>query len=55
MAHIQQTWNTFGPFSAETTTIATAKAILKKGRDQHISFYLEAIKEQQLKFKQQEK
>ena len=40
---LQQTWNTYGPFQPPLVHTALAKAILAKGYDQHISFYIQAI------------
>lgn len=40
---IDQAWNTYGPLKQSLVHIAMAKAILKKGKDQHIAFYLQEI------------
>jgi len=43
LQELEQAWNTCGPFQAPLVSTALAKAIIKKGPDQHISFYLEHI------------
>ena len=40
---LQQAWNTYGPFQPPLVNTALAKAILAKGYDQHLSFYIQAI------------
>ena len=42
-AWIEQAWNTYGPWQRPLVHIAMAKALLQKGKDQHISFYLQEI------------
>lgn len=49
---IKLTWEQYGPFTEQAVAIALGKAITAKGTDQHISFYLEAVKEQNRKFKE---
>jgi len=52
---LQNFFNTYQPLTAECVSIAMAKAILKHGREQHIDVYLEAIKNLQFKWHNQEK
>jgi transposase InsO family protein len=40
---IEHAWTTYGPWQQPLVHIAMAKAILKKRKDQHISFYLQEI------------
>ncbi len=37
---MQQAWNTYGPFQPQLIHTAIAKAIIAKGYDQHIDFYI---------------
>jgi len=47
--HIQSCWDSYGPFHPADVAIALGKAILQKGRNQHIDYYLDAIRLQHLK------
>jgi len=40
---IDQAWKTYGPWQRSLVHIAMAKALLQKGKNQHISFYLQEI------------
>jgi transposase InsO family protein len=40
---IEQAWTTYGPWQRPLVHIAMGRAILKKGKDQHISFYIQEI------------
>jgi transposase InsO family protein len=40
---IEQAWTTYGPWQRPLVHIALARALLKKGKDQHIAFYLQEI------------
>ncbi len=51
LIELQNTWQQFGPFEPAILHPALAKAVLEKGREQHISFYLEAIVLAHLKYR----
>ncbi|NIV95410.1 hypothetical protein GWN42_22105, partial [candidate division KSB1 bacterium] len=40
---IEKAWTTYGPWQRPLVHIAMARALLKKGKDQHISFYIQEI------------
>lgn len=46
-------WERYGPLEVATCGIALLKAISDKGSTQHLSFYLEVIKEEQIKIKEE--
>ncbi len=48
---IQSCWETCGPFPAPDVAIALGRAVVEKGANQHIDYYLDAIKLQHLKSK----
>lgn len=43
LQEIELVWQQQGPFNPPCTNIALAKAVIEKGVEQHISFYLDAI------------
>lgn len=43
LQQLDQAWQRYGPFQAPLVHTALARAILQKGHDQHIAFYLECI------------
>jgi transposase InsO family protein len=49
LQEVDQAWQQYGPFLSGIMHIALAKAIIEKGVEQHISFYLEAIIQSHLK------
>jgi hypothetical protein len=49
LQEVDQAWQQYGPFLSGTMHIALARAILEKGVEQHISFYLDAIIQSHLK------
>jgi len=55
LLEIDQAWQQYGPFLSGIMHLALAKAIIEKGMEQHISFYLDAIIQSQLKHFQNSK
>jgi hypothetical protein len=51
LEQLQQTWMTYGPLEAPLIHTALAKAVLERGYDQHISFYIKHIVDSHLKQK----
>lgn len=49
LQEIDQAWQKYGPFIPGIMHLALAKAIIEKGVEQHISFYLDAIIQSHLK------
>ena len=43
LQELQHAWDTYGPFQPQLIHTALAKAIITKGYDQHISFYIQYI------------
>jgi hypothetical protein len=43
LQELQQAWDTYGPFKPQLIHTALAKAIINKGYDQHIAFYIQYI------------
>jgi transposase InsO family protein len=46
-----QAWEQYGPFEAPLVHTALAKAIIQKGHEQHISFYINAIVNSHIKYR----
>ncbi len=46
---MQQAWDIYGPFQPQLIHTAIAKAIIAKGYDQHIDFYIQYIVNSHLK------
>ena len=55
LQELQQAWNTYGPFQPQLIHTALAKAIIAKGYDQHITFYIQFIVDSHIKQNNQEK
>ena len=51
LEQLQQAWSTYGPLEPPLVHTALGKAVLEKGYDQHISFYIKSIVDSHLKHK----
>lgn len=55
LQELQQAWDTYGPFKPQLIHTALAKAIINKGYDQHIAFYIQYIINSHMNQNNQEK